>query len=174
MNILHRSPLRWWLAVGWAGAALALARADLKPGAPFPADWTSGLTGAARPDLAGKIILVDFCASWCAPCKASFPVYDRLQADYAGRGLAIVAVSVDEDPAAYAAFVRRLHPTFPVLLDSAQRLVGAVQVPTMPTSYLLDRTGRVRYVHRGFHGASTERELRQHVEALLAEPAARS
>ena len=80
----------------------------------------------------------------------------------------IVAVSVDESPAGYESFVKRLGPPFPVVLDRGQRLVRAVQVPTMPTSYLIDRTGRVRYVHQGFHGAATERALRKEIEALLS------
>ena len=79
-----------------------------------------------------------------------------------------MAVSVDESPASYEAFVKRMVPPFPVALDKSQKLVRAVQVPTMPTSYLVDRTGHVRYVHQGFHGAATEQALRKEIEALLS------
>ncbi len=98
------------------------------------------------------MVLVDFWASWCAPCKASFPVYSRLNAAYAARGLVIVAVSVDDSAAAYSAFVARLKPTFATVHDAKHKLVAQVQVPTMPTSYLVDRSGKVRFVHPGFHG----------------------
>jgi thiol-disulfide isomerase/thioredoxin len=151
---------------------LALARptlADLKPGEPFPALGSYALTGAAVPDCRGKVTIVDFCASWCAPCKASFAVYDRLAAAYGPRGLTIVAVSVDQNESDYRRFVRRLRPSFPVLDDAGQKLVARVAVPTMPTSYLLDRTGRVRFVHAGFHGAATERQLKSEIETLLKE-----
>ena len=85
------------------------------------------------------------------------------------RGLVLLAVSVDEKPAAYEGFVKKLNPPFVTLLDREQKLVRAVRVPTMPTSYLLDRTGRVRFVHEGFHGEATEREVRKEIETLLAE-----
>jgi thiol-disulfide isomerase/thioredoxin len=116
------------------------------------------------------VVLVDFWASWCAPCKASFPAYAKLQADYAGRGLVIVAVSVDENAGRFAAFVKKFDPSFITLRDKSQELVRQVRVPAMPTCYLLGRDGRVRYLHEGFHGADTERELREEIDALLAEP----
>jgi thiol-disulfide isomerase/thioredoxin len=135
----------------------------------FPALGEAALGGGAVPETAGRVVLVDFWASWCAPCKASFPAFARLHADYAARGLVIVAVSVDEKPAAYTRFVEQQRPPFATLLDERQRLVQAVQVPAMPTSYLIGRDGRVRSVHQGFHGAASERELRNEIEALLEE-----
>lgn len=139
----------------------------------FPALAAAGLTGGALPDTAGKVVLVDFWASWCAPCKASFPSYSRLQAAYAGRGLVIVAVSVDEDPARYVDFVARYRPAFATLHDAGHALVKEVDVPTMPTSYLLDRSGRVRFTHPGFHGDATVRDLTREIDALLAETPSR-
>jgi peroxiredoxin len=155
------------IAVLALGASVPL-RAELKAGDVFPALATAGLTGEV-PALAGKVAIVDFCASWCAPCKASFPSYAKLYTEFAPRGLVVVAVSVDEKAADYQAFVKKLSPPFPVLLDAKQQLVRQVQVPTMPTSYLLGRDGKVRYVHQGFHGEATERELRKEIDALLAE-----
>lgn len=137
-------------------------------GGAFPPLSAAGLTGSL-PDTAGKVVVVDFWASWCAPCKASFPAYSRLQEAYASRGLAIVAVSVDESPAAYASFVAKLKPAFTTVHDAGHKLVSVVQVPTMPTSYLLDRSGKVRFVHEGFHGDATERELAKEIDMLLAE-----
>jgi thiol-disulfide isomerase/thioredoxin len=143
--------------------------AQATPGTQFPPLASAGLTGGALPDTAGKVVLVDFWASWCAPCKASFPSYSRLQADYAARGLVIVAVSVDEDPALYAAFVAKYKPAFATLNDAGHSLVRSVEVPTMPTSYLLDRSGKVRFTHAGFHGDETVRQLTREIDTLLAE-----
>jgi thiol-disulfide isomerase/thioredoxin len=158
------------LAVALACAALA--RADIKVGDTFPALASSGvttLTGGDLPSTAGKVGLVDFWASWCAPCKASFPVMAKIHTDFAARGFLIAAVSVDEKPAAAASFVKKLAPPFATLHDAKQQLVKQVVVPTMPTSYLLDRTGKVRFVHEGFHGDASNQELRKQIETLLAE-----
>jgi thiol-disulfide isomerase/thioredoxin len=143
-------------------------QAEVNPGDPFPTLAATGFEGGALPVMAGKVVLVDFWASWCAPCKSSFPAYARLNAEYAPRGLVIVAVSEDENRTAYESFVARLHPPFAALNDKWQQLARLVKVPAMPTCYLLGRDGRVRSVHQGFHGDSTERELRQELDRLLA------
>jgi thiol-disulfide isomerase/thioredoxin len=148
--------------------ALAVgAHAQIKPGDQFPALAAAGLTGAPLPDTAGKVVLVDFCASWCAPCRASFPTYSKLQAEYGPRGFVIVAVSVDDQPANYAAFVKKLHPGFVVVNDAASHLVSEVKPAAMPTSYLLDRSGKVIAVHTGYHSGTTEKELRQDLDRAL-------
>jgi thiol-disulfide isomerase/thioredoxin len=156
------------LLSGLAGSV----RAEVKVGEPFPALASAGLVPFGKTDLPsipGSVVLVDFWASWCAPCKASFPMMAQLHKEFASRGLAIAAVSIDEKPAAAAAFVKKLAPPFATLHDREQKLVQQVEVPTMPTSYLLGRDGRVRFVHVGFHGDTTERELRTQIESLLAE-----
>lgn len=162
---------RWMLAlVALAiGALVAPAHAAIAVGDRFPDLTEAGLTAGELPATEGKVVLVDFWASWCAPCKASFPAFARLHAAFVDRGLVIVAVSVDEKPAAYAGFVKKWQPPFATLLDQTQTLVRAVEVPAMPTSYLIGRDGRVREIHQGFHGAATERELHAAIEQLLAE-----
>lgn len=152
--------------------SLALARADIKIGDTFPALAPAGvvaISGNAVPATAGQVVLIDFWASWCGPCKASFPSLAKIHTDLAPRGLVLLAISVDEKPAAAAAFAKKLAPPFATLHDREQQLVKAVGVPTMPTSYLVDRTGKVRFVHDGFHGAATEKLLRSQIETLLAE-----
>ena len=146
--------------------------AETKAGDVFPALTATGLVpvGNTRlPPTKGQVVLVDFWASWCAPCKASFPMMAQLHKDFAGQGLVIAAVGVDEKLAAATAFVKKLSPPFATLHDREQTLVEQVVVPTMPTSYLVGRDGRVRFVHRGFHGDATARELRKQIEVLLAE-----
>ena len=150
-----------------AAIAAAPACAQVKEGDTFPALSAAGLKGML-PTPAGKVVLVDFWASWCAPCKASFPIYAKMHADYASQGLVIVAVSIDENASDYDRFVKKLAPPFVTVLDQGQKLVGQVQVPTMPTSYLIGRDGRVRFIHAGFHD-NTERELREQIARLLAE-----
>lgn len=147
-------------------------RAQVKVGDVFPSLTGPGVVSLGTGDAsatAGKVVLVDFWASWCAPCKASFPVLAQLHQDFAARGLVIAAVGVDEKAAAAAAFVKKLAPPFATLHDRDQKIAKQVAPPAMPTSYLVGRDGRVRFLHAGFHGDTTERELRKQIEALLAE-----
>ncbi len=157
------------LAVGFLFAAPRAARADVRVGDIFPPLQGAGLTGSALPATSGKVVLVDFWASWCAPCRQSFPAYGRINSEFASKGLVIVAVSVDQDPAGYDSFVREIAPSFFVTLDKDQRLVSEVRVPAMPTSYILDRTGRVRFIHPGFRGSVTENALRVEITSLTSE-----
>ncbi|MSU65467.1 MAG: TlpA family protein disulfide reductase [Opitutus sp.] len=171
-----RGPLRS-LRRGVALLALALvfplqARADVKVGDPFPELTVNGvvlLAGAKLPPTKGAVVLVDFWASWCAPCKASFPALGKLHEDFSRRGLVLVAVGVDEKMSEAMAFVRKMSPSFVTLHDREQKIVKQVVVPTMPTSYLIGRDGRVRFVHEGYHGDATDKELRKEIETLLAE-----
>ena len=145
------------------------AKAQVKTGDMFPNLSEAASTHSEVPETKGRVLLVDFWASWCTPCKASFPALARLHAEFASRGFVIVGVSVDEKPAAYDAFVKKMQPPFAVMRDHEQKLVRAVKVPTMPTSYLVGRDGRVRFVHSGFHGNASEQELRGKIEAVLNE-----
>jgi thiol-disulfide isomerase/thioredoxin len=163
-----------WSKVALMGVALMVPalNAETKVGDAFPALSSAGVVALLGGDVAattGKVVLVDFWASWCAPCKASFPMMAQLHKDYASRGFVIAAVGVDEKSAAAVAFVKKTAPPFATLHDKEQKLVKQVVPPAMPTSYLIGRDGRVRFIHQGFHGDATERELRKEIEALLAE-----
>lgn len=164
------NPSAWML--GALLAVFSLARAEVKTGDLFPSLAAAGvvdLAGGELPVFKGKVVLVDFWASWCAPCTASFPALARLHHEFSDRGLLIAAVSVDVKPAAARTFWKKMEPPFVTLHDREQALVKKVVVPAMPTSYLIGRDGRVRFMHRGYHGASTDRELRKQIEELLAE-----
>jgi len=144
------------------------ARAEIKVGDPFPALSESELLGTV-PDVANKVVLVDFWATWCGPCKESFPAYDKLQNDLAPRGFTVVGISVDKKVRDYDEFLDRFSPTFPTLRDGAFKLSQRVSPTAMPTCYLLDRHGVVRLIHTGFHGDKDIQLLREEIGRLLAE-----
>lgn len=127
-----------------------------------------GLEGTV-PELAGKVVLLDFWASWCGPCAKSFPELDALYKEYRERGVVVLGINVDEERSAMDAFLKKLPVTFPIVRDARQKLVAKVNVGSMPTSVLLERSGRERFRHSGFRGAETIEALRGHLEALLGE-----
>lgn len=131
-----------------------------------PGQAAPKLAGKA-PATSGKVVLVDFWASWCGPCKASFPAYNRLHRKYASKGLVIIGVGVDDDPAKHADFLSKNKASFATLHDSAKKNAAAYGPTTMPTSYLIDRKGVIRHVHSGFKGAKTEAAIDAEIEALL-------
>jgi peroxiredoxin len=121
------------------------------------------------PDLDGKVILLDFWASWCAPCKASFPAMDEIYQDYKDQGFVILAVSVDNTAKAYKKFADKSEVTFPLMLDTEKKLVSTAEIEAMPTSFLIDKKGIIRSVHKGYLGKKTIETYREEIQTLLAE-----
>lgn len=137
-------------------------------GTPLPS-LNGLLPGAALPKTAGKVVLVDFWASWCAPCKASFPAMSRLQAKYGPKGFVIIGVGVDDEADKYQEFAAKNKVNFTLAHDAKHQAVGFFNPPTMPTSYLVDRSGKIRYIHKGFKGDKTEAEYAKEIEELLGQ-----
>jgi thiol-disulfide isomerase/thioredoxin len=132
----------------------------------FPDLSSYGLEGAL-PDLKGKVVLVDFFASWCGPCQESFPAMEKLYKKYGSQGLVIVAINLDKKQADMKQFLKA-HPTsFSIVRDGSYKLVNEIKIPTMPSSFLLDRTGKVYAVHRGFEGSKTEKQYADEIDSLL-------
>jgi thiol-disulfide isomerase/thioredoxin len=154
------------LALGLSTTPI-MAVAGWKESALLPDLSGFGLVGAI-PNLHGKVVYLDFWASWCAPCKASFPVLNKWQQQYAAKGFTILGVSVDEKAADMQEFLRKTPASFPIVHDAAHKLVGVADVSSMPTSFLIDRKGVIRLVHNGFR-PKDEAELSARIIALLAE-----
>ncbi len=117
-------------------------------------------------DLRDKVVLVDFWASWCAPCREELPVLERLHRRYKDHGLVIVGVNIDRDESNMTGFLRRTPVGFRVVHDGSHRVADRYQPPRMPSSYLIDKRGVVRYVHAGFRASDAER-LEREIRELL-------
>lgn len=166
------SIIRTLFALALLTSVLPLAgslHAELKVGDAMPLWGSYDLNSTTIPPTEGKVVLLDFWASWCVPCKASFAAYSRLQGEFRDAGLVVIAVGVDDSPAAYNAFVQRLKPSFAVVHDRIQSLVKAVKVQSMPTAYVIGRDGRVRSIHVGYFGQKSENQLRDEISAFLKE-----
>jgi len=119
-------------------------------------------------ELKGKVVLVDFWASWCGPCRESFPWMNSVQEKYAAQGLVVVGINLDQQPKDAEAFLKQVPANFTLLQDNKAVLPEAYGLIGMPSSYLLDRQGRLRATHTGFH-ISRVKEYETSIQQLLAE-----
>ncbi|HUL51223.1 MAG TPA: TlpA disulfide reductase family protein [Candidatus Nitrosotalea sp.] len=133
----------------------------------FPDPKSFPIEGKLPESLKGKIVVVDFWASWCGPCKESFPVMEELHLRFNTRGLVILAVNVDESRAAMEEFLREHPVTFNVVRDSKKALVRAVNFQSMPSSFILDADGRVHSIYHGFHTVETRKKYIREIKELL-------
>lgn len=122
----------------------------------------------ALQDLAGQVVYVDFWASWCAPCRESFPWMNAMQARYGGKGLRIVAVNVDSDPELRRRFVERYPARFTIAYDPSGKAAERFHVKGMPSAYVIDRDGNVKAAHVGFREKDTA-ALEAMIASALAE-----
>ncbi len=116
----------------------------------------------------GQVLLVDFWASWCGPCRESFPWMTNIQAKYKDQGLKIVAINLDQERDQALDYLQKFKPGFSVLFDTDAKLPEDFGVIGMPTSFLIDRQGRIRSTHIGFHSKETMNYESEIIE-LLAE-----
>jgi thiol-disulfide isomerase/thioredoxin len=116
----------------------------------------------------GKVVYVDFWASWCGPCKLSFPFMQQLAARYPAGDVAIVTINLDRQRPQAEAFLRQVHGTLPVVYDPTGSLAKTWKVADMPTSLVFDRKGTMRFRHQGFFpGKAAEYEA--HIAQLVRE-----
>lgn len=109
-------------------------------------------TGTVSSDsLRGKVVLVDFWASWCGPCQKSFPWLSTLYDRYSAKGFTVVAINLDKDRLAAEAFLEKHPAPFPVAFDPSGKTAKAFKVWGMPTSFIIDPAGNVLYSYAGFN-----------------------
>jgi cytochrome c biogenesis protein CcmG/thiol:disulfide interchange protein DsbE len=121
----------------------------------------------ALDQLRGKVVYVDFWASWCGPCRRSFPWMNEMQQKYGPRGFAVVAINVDKKRSDAERFLVQHPANFTVVYDEAGSTPTAYGVKGMPSSYLIDARGNVTFVERGFLDEN-KAELESRVAALVA------
>jgi peroxiredoxin len=159
------------LASSLALAALTPAAAAAPATNAFAPDFT--LRGAdgrnvRLDELRGQVVLVNFWATWCGPCREEMPRLDTLYQKYRKSGFVLLGVNVDDDPRTALATATKLNVSFPVLLDTDKKVSKLYDLNTMPSTIVIDRDGKVRFLTRGFH-AGTERDYEQQIRGLLKE-----
>ena len=145
--------------------ALARPAAAKAQGAPAPSFNLPGRSGTVSLDsLRGRVVYVDFWASWCEPCRRSFPWMKAMHERYADRGLTIVAINLDKDRRAADAFLEKFPARFLVAYDPAGKSAEAYRVSAMPSSFLIGPTGLLLSSHAGFEPRKADA-----IEALIQE-----
>jgi cytochrome c biogenesis protein CcmG, thiol:disulfide interchange protein DsbE len=131
---------------------------------PAAADFTlDGIDGQVElAKFKGQVVYLDFWASWCTPCRASFPWMNEMQRRYGKQGLKIVAVNLDSEKEMAREFISATHPNFTIAFDPDGTVAEQYNVMGMPSSYLIDRKGRLHSTHVGFRAkdrAALEKSL---------------
>lgn len=98
----------------------------------------------------GEVVMINFWATWCGPCRQEMPLLNRLHEKYRKAGFTLLGVNVDDQPQAAQDMARKLGIGFPVLFDSNKLVSRRYDVDAMPSTLLIDRDGKVRYIHRGY------------------------
>jgi thiol-disulfide isomerase/thioredoxin len=120
-------------------------------------------------EFKGKIVFINFWASWCAPCEVELPELNRMATEYQGRKVQVIAINVDRDRRLALGLLAKLGLTnshLEILFDPASKVVSTYQIEAMPSSFLLDAHGRIAFTHEGYH--SSDPDLwRQEIDRLL-------
>jgi peroxiredoxin len=155
------------LAALMLASAAPLARA-LEVGTTPPEINLTALDGkkVSLAALRGKVVIVDFWASWCAPCKEEMPVLQSLYKRFGSKGLVVIGVSVDNDREKAKTFIDGLKVSFPIVHDADKSVAGRFKPPRMPTSYVIDKAGKIRFVHAGFRKEDAKK-LEEEITKLL-------
>ncbi len=150
--------------------AAAAAQAAVMPQTAAPDFTLKSLEGRnlRLKEQRGNVVLVNFWATWCGPCRQEMPQLNRLYDKYRASGFVLLGINVDENPQQAAGIAQRLGLHFPVLLDGDKTVSRLYDLNSMPATVLIDRDGRVRYLHRGYR-EGVEDAYDQQIRELVKE-----
>ena len=151
-----------WLIV--AGSAVG---GDNPPAPDFTLTDANGQS-VTLSDLRGQVIMINFWASWCGPCRQEMPLLEQIHQRYEPLGFTLLGVNVEENPADGQAFLKERPVSFPVLYDPENGISKLHDVVAMPSTVLIDRQGNVRYLHHGYK-PGYENDYQDQIRALARE-----
>jgi len=116
----------------------------------------------------GEVVLLNFWASWCGPCRQEMPYLEQMQERYSSYGFTVMGVNVEEDSSKARKMLQDISVSFPILFDTRNTVSKAYKVAAMPTTVIIDRDGNMRYLHKGYK-AGDEATYKQWVKKLIRE-----
>lgn len=114
----------------------------------------------------GQVVMINFWATWCGPCRQEIPHLNRLHERYRKAGFALLGVNIDDQPRAAREMMQKLNVAFPVLFDTDKRVSRLYDVGAMPSTFVIDRDGRIRHIHLGYR-AGYEIQYDNQIRELL-------
>jgi thiol-disulfide isomerase/thioredoxin len=158
------SLLKLAVVIVLAVASLA-AKADPAPDFTLPSNSGDNVRLAEQ---RGKVVMLNFWASWCGPCRKEMPLLDAIYQRYSAAGFVLYGVNVEEDNTDAKKLLKELGVSFPILFDTESKASSLYNVDAMPTTVLIDKKGQVRFVNRGYK-AGDENKYRDQVRELIKE-----
>ena len=137
-------------------------------GSKFPEFKNFNLEADNEYDLSGKILLVDFWASWCRPCKDAFPVLNQIQKQYSKNEVLVIGINVDRDKKLMKRFLKKNDCNFLILHDASKDLVSKMDLKTFPTSFVVDSNKIIKSVHTGFNKKTTKKNYIKVINELIS------
>jgi len=119
-------------------------------------------------ELRGQVVLLNFWASWCGPCRQEMPLLEKLQQRYSALGFTVLGVNVEEDSSKAKTLLKDIPVSFPILFDTQNAVSKQYQVSAMPSTIMIDRNGNMRYLHKGYKPGD-EAQYKQWVKELVKE-----
>jgi thiol-disulfide isomerase/thioredoxin len=140
------------------------------PAGPAPKFQLTSMAGKpiSLDQLKGQVVMINFWASWCGPCREEMPVLEKLYTKYKPMGFTMIGVNVEPDSKLAAEWLKATPVTFPILFDTKSEVSKLYQVSSMPSTVIVDRKGNLRWMHRGYK-AGAENEYLDQIRALVRE-----
>jgi thiol-disulfide isomerase/thioredoxin len=151
-------------------ALVAVPALAVAPAGPAPAFKLDSMAGkpVSLDQYKGQVVMINFWASWCGPCRTEMPILEKLHAKYKPMGFTMIGVNVEPDSSLAANWLKSTPVTFPILFDTKSEVSKLYSVAGMPSTVIIDRKGNMRWLHRGYKPGDEDEYLNQ-IRALVRE-----